>query len=137
MRQPESGWTAFYTGGVTDVYALYHQGMELLEARHFHQAAIPLSRARDLDPDKTSIREALGRALFLSQRYAEAADEFQAIVDHAPTNDYALFCLGRSLQLMGRHREARRPLAQAAGLRPERRDYREYRDRAREAAEGR
>jgi Flp pilus assembly protein TadD len=110
--------------------------MELLEGRHYHQAAIPLSRARDLDPDKTSIREALGRALFRSQRYAEAADEFQAIVDHAPTNDYALFCLGRALQLMGRHEEARRPLAQAAGLRPERRDYREYRDRARAAAGG-
>jgi Flp pilus assembly protein TadD len=120
---------------VTDVYALYQRGMELLEGRHYHQAAIPLSRARDLDPDKTSIREALGRALFRSQRYAEAADEFQAIVDHAPTNDYALFCLGRALQLMGRHQEARRPLAQAAGLRPERRDYREYRDRARQAAE--
>jgi Flp pilus assembly protein TadD len=120
---------------VTDVYALYQRGMELLEGRHYHQAAIPLSRARDLDPDKTSIREALGRALFRSQRYEEAADEFQAIVDHAPTNDYALFCLGRALQLMGRHDEARRPLAQAAGLRPERRDYRVYRDRARQAAE--
>ena len=38
--------------------------MELLEAGHHHQAAIPLSRARDLAPDKTSIREGLGLALF-------------------------------------------------------------------------
>ena len=44
-----------------------------------------------LSPDSTSIREALGRALFHTQHYSEAAEEFQAVVDHAPTNDYALF----------------------------------------------
>ena len=54
------------------------------------------ARARDLAPDKTSIREALGRALFHAQRYEQAAAEFQAVIDRAPTNDYALFCLGRS-----------------------------------------
>jgi Flp pilus assembly protein TadD len=117
-----------------DVYELFTRGTELLEAGHNHQAAIPLSRARDLAPDKTSIREALGRALFRAQRYEQASEEFQAVVDHAPTNDYALFCLGRSLQLLGRHAEARRPLALAACMQPERRDYRIYRDRARAAA---
>ena len=86
---------------------------------------------RDLEPDKTSIREALGRALFRSQRYEQAAAEFEAVVDRAPTNDFALFCLGRSLQLLGRHQEARHPLALAANLRPERGDYRKYRDQAR------
>ncbi len=119
---------------MADVYTLYTQGMELLDAGDHHQAAIPLARARDLDPEKTSIREALGRALFHSQRYEEAAAEFAAVVERAPTNDYALFCLGRALQQLGRHAEARCPLAQAAGLRPERGDYRVYRDRAREAA---
>ena len=114
-----------------DVYRLYRQGTELLEAGHHHQAAIPLSRARDLAPDKASIREALGRALFHAQRYEQAREEFEKVVEHAPTNDYALFCLGRSLQLLGRHAEARHPLALASNLRPERRDYREYRDRSR------
>jgi Flp pilus assembly protein TadD len=118
-----------------DVYDLFRRGTELLEAGHNHQAAVPLSRARDLMPDKTSIREALGRALFGAQRYEQAANEFQAVVDRAPTNDYALFCLGRSLQLLGRHAEARRPLALAACLQPGRRDYRVYRDRARARAE--
>jgi Flp pilus assembly protein TadD len=114
-----------------DVYELFQRGTELLEAGHHHQAAIPLTRARDLEPDKTSIREALGRALFGARRYEQAAAEFAAVVDRAPTDDFALFCLGRSLQLLGRHAEARRPLALAACLQPGRRDYREYRDRAR------
>ena len=109
---------------------------ELLEAGHNHQATVPLSRARDLAPDKTSIREALGRALFHSQHYEEAAAEFQAVIDRAPTNDYALFCLGRCLQMLGRHAEARKPLAQAAGMQPTRRDYRVYRDRSRARAPG-
>ena len=40
-----------------DVYELFVRGTELLEAGHNHQATIPLARARDLAPDKTSIRE--------------------------------------------------------------------------------
>src|ERR1700758_5299822 len=117
-----------------DVYELFIRGTELLEAGDYYAATIPLSRARDLAPDKTSIREALGRALFHAQRYEQAAAEFQAVIDRAPTNDFALFCLGRSLQMLGRHAEARKPLALAACLQPGRRDYRLYRDRARARA---
>jgi tetratricopeptide (TPR) repeat protein len=117
------------------VYELFRNGTRLLEDGDHHAAVIPLRRARDLDPDKDSIREALGRALFGARRYREAAEEFRAVAEHAPTNDYALFCLGRALQLQGRHDEARRPLALASCLRPERADYRRYRDQARRRAE--
>jgi Flp pilus assembly protein TadD len=117
-----------------DVYELFRRGTALLEEGHHHQATVPLARARELEPDKTSVREAFGRALFHAQRYEEAAAEFAAVIERAPTNDFALFCLGRSLQLLGRHAEARKPLALAACLQPQRRDYRLYRDRARAAA---
>ena len=117
-----------------DVYDLYQRGMGLLQDGHFHQATVPLAKARDLEPEKTSIREALGRAYFRSHHFEEARAEFEAVVERAPTNDYALFCLGRSLMQLGRPAEARKPLVLAAGLRPERRDYRIYRDRARKAA---
>jgi Flp pilus assembly protein TadD len=119
---------------VEDIYDLYQRGSALLEAGHHHQAVVPLAKARDLAPDKSSVREALGRALFHTQQYERAAAEFQAVIDRAPTNDYALFCLGRCLQLLGRHAEARQPLALAACLQPGRRDYRVYRDRARARA---
>lgn len=117
-----------------DVYELFQRGTQLLEAGDYHQASVPLARARDLAPDKNSIREALGRAYFHAQRYEQAAAEFDAVVERAPTDDFALFCLGRSLQLLGRHAEARGPLVLASCLRPERRDYRLYRDRARARA---
>jgi Flp pilus assembly protein TadD len=119
---------------MADVYELFQQGTRLLEAGEFHQATVPLSKAAKLEPEKTSIREALGRAYFRSAQYEEAAVEFGAVVERAPTNDYALFCLGRSLMECGRPAEARKPLVLAANLRPDRRDYRIYRDRARERA---
>ena len=119
---------------MSDVYELFQRGKRLLEAGDFNQATVPLARARDLEPEKTSIREALGRAYFRSQQYERARVEFQAVVERAPTDHYALFCLGRALMALGRPSEARQPLVLAACLRPERRDYRIYRDRARAAA---
>ena len=62
-------------------YDLFTRGTRLLEDGDFHAATVPLARARDLEPDKTSIREALGRALFRSQRYEQAAAEFEAVVE--------------------------------------------------------
>jgi tetratricopeptide (TPR) repeat protein len=122
------------TESTSEVYELYRRGTALLESGDFAAAAIPLTRARASEPDKASIREALGRALFHSQRYHEAVEEFGALAEASPTDDYAQFCLGRALQQLGRHREACGPLAIAACLRPERAEYRVYRDRAREAA---
>jgi Flp pilus assembly protein TadD len=116
-----------------DVYELFQRGTELLESGYFHQATIPLAKAAALEPQKTSIREALGRAYFRSSRYESAAVEFQAVVDQAPTNDYALFCLGRALLALGRPKEACKPLVLAANFQPKRLDYRVYRDRARAA----
>lgn len=118
-----------------NAYELYRSGQELLAHGDYAAATIPLSRARDMHPDKASVREELGRALFHTGRYREAAEEFGAVARTAPTNDYALFCLGRSLQQLGRHGEARGPLARAACLRPERAEYRRYRDQARRRAQ--
>jgi tetratricopeptide (TPR) repeat protein len=111
------------------LYDLYHRGTSLLEAGDFAQATVPLSKAARMAPEKSSIREALGRAYFHSQRYREAAREFEAVVELYPVNDFAHFCLGRALTLAGQRDRARRHLAIAANLRPERDDYRIYRER--------
>ena len=115
------------------VYDLFTRGSALLEAGDYSAAAVPLEKARSMEPDKTSIREALGRAYFHAARYAEAREEFAAVVEQAPVNDFAHFCLGRALEKTGRRAEARRHLTLAVGLRPDRADYRAYRDRIRAA----
>jgi tetratricopeptide (TPR) repeat protein len=115
------------------VYDLFRRGSELLESGDFSAAAIPLEQAASYEPDKTSIREALGRAYFHAGKYERARDEFAAVVERSPVNDYAHFCLGRSLALTGNRKEARRHLTLAAGLRPDRKDYQAYLERIRAA----
>lgn len=119
--------------GEHDAYALFQRGISLLKQSHWAQAAVPLEKAKRLEPDKTSIREALGRAYFRTGRYRRAAGEFSAVVERNPANDYAHFCLGRSLEKLGDKPAASRHLSLAAGMRPDREDYRRYRDRLKAA----
>lgn len=119
-----------HDSGDDSLYSLYRRGISLLEAGDYAQATVPLRKAARLAPDKSSIREALGRAYFRSRHFPEAAEEFEAVIERYPVNDFAHFCLGRALSLCGERERARRHLAIAANLRPERRDYRLYRERA-------
>ncbi len=109
-------------------FTLYRRGIELLEERDFEQAAVPLEQAARRAPEKSSVREALGRAYFRSGRFAAAATEFEAVVEAHQVNDFAHFCLGRALAKTGETERARHHLALASNLRPERSDYRFYRD---------
>ena len=118
---------------MAELYDLFQRGMQLLEAGDFNAATIPLAKARDLDPDKASIREALGRAYFRSGRFERAREEFEAVVERYPVNDYAHFCLGRALWKTGRELEARRHATRAACMRPDRADYRAFNERLRAA----
>jgi Flp pilus assembly protein TadD len=108
--------------------------MELLEDGSFREATVPLAEAARRAPEKSSVREALGRAYFRNRQFEEAATEFEAVVETHPVNDYAHFCLGRALTLTGKRDRARHHLALASNLRPDRRDYRLYRDRLRAAS---
>ncbi len=116
-------------------YTLYRKGMELLEDGSYGAATVPLAEAAQRAPEKTSVREALGRAYFRNRQFAEAVAEFEAVVESAPVNDYAHFCLGRALSMTGAADRARHHLALASNLQPERSDYRLYRDRARVGAQ--
>jgi len=98
-------------GQSESTFTLYRRGIELLEEADFEQATEPLEAAAQRAPEKSSVREALGRAYFRCGRFAAAAVEFEAVVDNHQVNDFA-----------------RHHLALAANLRPERRDYRFYRD---------
>jgi tetratricopeptide (TPR) repeat protein len=109
-------------------FTLYRRGIELLEERDFEEATVPLEAAARRAPEKASIREALGRAYFRSGRFAAAAVEFKAVVDAHQVNDYAHFCLGRALAKTGKTEQARHHLALASNLRPDRGDYRFFRD---------
>lgn len=82
-------------------YEWFQRGMELMRTRDFHPAAVALERAKAIEPDKGSIREALGRAYLSTRQFERAAVEFGVAVEIQPTDHYAHYCLGRALQGLG------------------------------------
>ena len=104
--------------GATEVYDLFRRGSALLASRDFAAATVPLERARRLEPDKASIREALGIAYFRLRRYEEAGREFRAVLELSPADDYAHYALARCLEKRGRAAEANGHYKLASSLRP-------------------
>ncbi len=105
-------------------YDLFQQGRDHLRRGMAAQATVPLEKAKKREPGKASIREALGIAYFRIRRYVEAESEFRAILDIAPTDDYAHYALGRCLENLGRKDEARGHYKLASSLRPDSERYR-------------
>ena len=67
-----------------DTYALFQRGRAHLERGDNAQATVSLEKAKRREPDKASIREALGVAYLRLHRYEEAAAEFEHILAAAP-----------------------------------------------------
>ena len=99
-------------------YDLYQQGRSHLRDGMPAQATVALEKAKRLEPEKASIREALGIAYFRIRRWTEAEAEFRKVLDLAPSDDYAHYALGRALRNQGRHDEAATHLKLARSLRP-------------------
>src|ERR1043165_589637 len=105
-------------------YDAFQEGNRLLASQNPHAAVIVLERARDLEPDKASVRETLARAYFRSGRFTQAGEEFERAVEIEPVNDYAHFGLGLCLMRRGDRIGARRHLKLAVAMRPDQADYR-------------
>jgi Flp pilus assembly protein TadD len=104
-------------------YELFARGSRFLEEGHPHQAAMLLSRARLMEPEKASIREALARALFMSGRTAWARREFAKAIAIDPVNDYAHFGLALACERTGQRTRAIAHLKLAIAMRPGIRHY--------------
>jgi Flp pilus assembly protein TadD len=102
-----------------DTYFLFQRGRAHMQAGDNAQALVSLEKAKRREPDKASIREALGVAYLRLHRYSEAAAEFEHILESAPANHYAHYCLGRCLVRMGEPSKAAGHYKMAAWLRPE------------------
>jgi Flp pilus assembly protein TadD len=99
-------------------YELYARGRALLQAGHPHAAALILGRAKMLEPEKASIREALGRALFMSGRVKPARREFAKVVQLYPADDYGHFALAVACERTGQRQRALGHVKLALALHP-------------------
>ena len=109
---------------MSEAYDLFQEGRRRLKEGLTAQATVPLEKAKRLEPDKASIREALGIAYFRLRRWAEAEAEFRKVLELSPVNDYAHYALGRCLEKQGRDVEANRHYKLASSLRPGSDQYR-------------
>jgi Flp pilus assembly protein TadD len=103
---------------MTETFELFQQGREHLAKGRAAQATVALEKAKAREPDKASIREALGIAYFRIKRYTEAETEFRKMLELAPVDDYAHYALGRCLEKLGREAEANGHYKLASSLRP-------------------
>ena len=108
---------------MTDTYGLFQQGRAHLREGMAAQATVSLEKAKRAEPDKASIREALGIAYFRIHRYEEAETEFRHMLELAPADDYAHYALGRCLEQQGRHQEANGHYKLAHSLRPDSEEF--------------
>ena len=99
-------------------YSLFQRGQQHLRKGMAAQATVSLEKAKRREPDKASIREALGIAYFRIRRWEEAEAEFRKVLDLSPVNDYAHYALGRCLEKLGRPAEANGHYKLAHSLRP-------------------
>ena len=93
---------------MSEAYDLYQLGRARLREGLAAQATVPLEKARRLEPEKASIREALGIAYFRITDWPSAEREFRKVLELSPVDDYAHYALGRSLLRQGRSRRRRR-----------------------------
>ena len=105
-------------------YESFQEGARLLANENPHAAVVLLEHARELEPDKASVRETLARAYFRTGRFPAAREEFECAVDMDPVNDYAHFGLGLCLLRTGDRAAARGHLKLAVAMRPDNEHYR-------------
>ena len=105
-------------------YSLFQQGRAHLKQGMAAQATVSLEKAKRREPEKASIREALGIAYFRIRRWDAAEAEFRKLLELSPVNDYAHYALGRTLEKQGRVREANGHYKLASSLRPGSAQYR-------------
>ena len=99
-------------------YNLFQRGRRHLRAGLPAQATVSLEKAKRREPEKASIREALGIAYFRIRRWSDAEEEFRKVLELSPVNDYAHYALGRCLEQQGRDLEANGHYKLASSLRP-------------------
>jgi len=110
---------------LTEAYDLFQEGRARLRKGLSAQATVPLERAKRLEPNKASIREALGIAYFRLRRWDEAETEFRAVLELSPVDDYAHYALARTLEKQGRDAEANGHYKLASSMNPANESYAE------------
>ena len=105
------------------IYEAYRQGIELLENGEPAKASVLLEQVKKDEPEKGSVREALGRAYYNIGHFESARHNFARALKIDPVNDYAHFGLALCLERLGEYRVALGHIKLALAMRPAHETY--------------
>ena len=89
-----------------DAVERYQQAWRLLEDRQPRQALEVLEPALEQEPDSVSLRTLRAWAYFKTAQLTRAESDLRRLVDACPTDVWARFSLGRTLERQSRLSEA-------------------------------
>ncbi|MDT8911389.1 tetratricopeptide repeat protein [Amycolatopsis sp. PS_44_ISF1] len=96
----------------------FRRAEDLVERRRPLDALKALEPLLDVEQDKPSVQLLAGRAYFHSAQLRRAERAFTKVLELDPTDHYARFVLGRTLQRLGRFAEALAQLRMASAMNP-------------------
>lgn len=101
-----------------DVVERFRLAESLVSKRRPLDALRELAAVLDAEPDAPSVQLLAGRAYLQSAQLNRAEQAFLRVLEHNPSDHYARFALGRTLQRQSRLDEARAQLAMAVAMNP-------------------
>ncbi len=101
-----------------DVVEQFRLAESLVSERRPLDALRELAPVLDAEPDAPSVQLLAGRAYLQSAQLNRAEQAFLRVLDQNPSDHYARFALGRTLQRQSRLEEARAQLAMAVAMNP-------------------
>ncbi|MGH3931047.1 MAG: tetratricopeptide repeat protein [Pseudonocardiaceae bacterium] len=102
----------------SDVVEQFRLAESLVAERRPLEALRELRPVLAAEPDAPSVQLLAGRAYLQSAQLRRAEESFLRVLEHNPSDHYARFALGRTLQRQSRLEEARAQLAMAAAMNP-------------------
>lgn len=104
---------------VEDTYDLFSKGKKLAKKNEHLKAVMFFEKAKKLEPEKGSIREALAFSYYKCGLYSSAKENFSKAVSIDAANDYAHYGLGLCLIKEGKVNKALRHLKIALAMKPD------------------
>ncbi|MQA15011.1 MAG: tetratricopeptide repeat protein [Pseudonocardiaceae bacterium] len=102
----------------SDAVEQFRRAESLVSDRRPLEALRELRPVLDVEPDAPSVQLLAGRAYLLSAQLQRAEQAFLRVLEQDPSDHYARFVLGRTLQRQQRLAEAQAQLAMAAAMHP-------------------
>jgi Flp pilus assembly protein TadD len=94
------------TGDAQETFEAFRRAESLVAQRRPLDALAVLAPVLEAEQDKSSVHLLAGRAYLISAQLRRAEMAFRRVIELDPTDHYALFALGKTLQRMSRLTEA-------------------------------